>query len=374
MPDQFTETTHTGLLGNLMNSVIGAFIGVLLFIAAFPVLWFNEGRVDRGSIAQKSIVIAADQANPSANGKLVAATGTLSSDEQLGDGEYLKPGPFLTLNRNAEMYAWQENQKTTETKKLGGGTDKTTTYTYEKVWTSSPASSSGFRITEGHQNPSMSIKSDRSHVTAATLGAYQVDPASLEFPSAKSVALNDELVGDADNWDIEGDFLVNRRGATSNPRVGDLRISYDAVPNDLQVTLFGKAEGDRLTGWEEKDVTLYRAFTENREAAIATMHSEYKLLLWLVRLGGFLLMWIGLVLAISPLNAVLNIIPFLGDIGGFLVGVVMFVVALVLSAITIIIGIITHNLFLLLAILVGVIGLSIFLARRRRGRQATGAA
>ncbi len=368
MSDQFTETTYTSPLGRLGSSLGGALIGLALFIAAFPVLWFNEGRVDRGKIAQKSVAIQADQV--SASGQLVAASGTLASDEQLGDGGYLKPGPFLTLNRNAEMYAWKENKRTSESRDSRGHTTKHTTYSYERVWTSKPANSRSFNRTEGHENPAMSITSQSSRVSAAALGAYQLDIGSLELPPAKGVNITKQLLGSDDAWTLESGFLVKRRGAISGPQIGDLRISYSAVPNNLDVTLFAKADGGRLTGWAEQGVTLYRAFTSGRDEAIATMHHEYQMQLWMMRLVGFGLLWAGLMLAVSPLTAVLNLVPLLGRIGGFVVGLVVFAVALALAVITITISAIAHNIFLLVALLALVIGSAIMLARWRRDRLA----
>ena len=41
--DSFTEVTSQGLGSRLMESIKGVLVGLVMFIAAFPVLWINEG-------------------------------------------------------------------------------------------------------------------------------------------------------------------------------------------------------------------------------------------------------------------------------------------------------------------------------------------
>jgi hypothetical protein len=66
-------------------------------------------------------------------------------------------------------------------------------------------------------------------------------------------------------------------------------------------------------------------------------------------------MWIGLMLFFGPINALLDIVPFLGSAGRFLIGIAVFPVALVLSAFTIILAIIAHNPILLSLFIVGLV-------------------
>ena len=41
--DEYVEQTTTGLGSRLAQSIKGVALGIVLFIIAFPVLWFNEG-------------------------------------------------------------------------------------------------------------------------------------------------------------------------------------------------------------------------------------------------------------------------------------------------------------------------------------------
>ncbi|MFT5126231.1 MAG: hypothetical protein ACI97B_004887, partial [Verrucomicrobiales bacterium] len=39
----FTETTHTSYFSRIKNAFAGIVIGLIMFVAAFPLLWWNEG-------------------------------------------------------------------------------------------------------------------------------------------------------------------------------------------------------------------------------------------------------------------------------------------------------------------------------------------
>ena len=133
-------------------------------------------------------------------------------------------------------------------------------------------------------------------------------------------------------------------------------MSYTALPNNVDVTLFGKASAGQLVPYEAKGTSLYRAFTENREAAIQTLDTEYRLWIWIMRLIGFFMMWFGLVFCFGPINTFLDILPFLGTAGRFVTNAVMFGIALVLSIVTIVISIIAHNIFLLIGVWLLLVG------------------
>src|SRR5829696_9059311 len=144
MPDQFVTVTRTGCLSNIMNSFVGVLFGIILFVVAFPVLWFNEGRTNMATVAKASVLVDGASVNAQTEGKQVAVDGTLTSDERLGDTPYLTAGAYVQLDRKVEMFAWVESKSTDTHKDVGGGSTTTTTYSYEKQWTSSPDDSQSF--------------------------------------------------------------------------------------------------------------------------------------------------------------------------------------------------------------------------------------
>ena len=84
------------------------------------------------------------------------------------------------------------------------------------------------------------------------------------------------------------------------------------------------------------------------------MHSEYTTSTWLLRLAGFLLMWIGLLFVFKPISVVMDILPILGSTSQFGLGIISLIIAAIFSLVTIVLSNIVHNFWL--TIPVGVIG------------------
>jgi hypothetical protein len=167
-------------------------IGVVLFVVAFPLLWWNEGRAVQTAKSLEEGASAVVSASPekvdSANeGKLVHLTGEADTEETLTDGQFGVSARAIQLARDVEMYQWKENAETKTERKTGGSEETTTKYTYERVWSDSPIDSSGFKKPEGHQNPSeMPYRSASYTADKVTLGAF---------------SLSQGQIGRIDNWE-----------------------------------------------------------------------------------------------------------------------------------------------------------------------------
>lgn len=368
MPDQFTEVTRTGWGKNILNSIVGIGIGIIMFIASFVVLWTNEGRVNLGKIAATSTVIDLASDNAAAEGKLVALTGIVTADTPLGDPEYLKPGAYIALDRNVEMFAWIEEKETKEEKKAGGSTETKTTYTYKKTWTDDPEETSEFRYPEGHANPVLTIRSRTFTVGRAAIGKYGFDPAEASLPEADPVILTGALLIPTPKARLTGDdYLYIGKGSLDLPQLGDIRISFNALRAGLSATLLGKKQGTSVTAYYHKEKSrLFRLFRGTREDAIVTLKTEHKIMGWILRIVGFLLMWIGMTMVLGPIGAVLDVLPFLGKIGRSFIGCATFVVALILSLITIGIAMVAHNIIALVVCVAAALVLIFVLSQRRK--------
>lgn len=345
MTDRFVETKTTGYFERLKNSVIGIFLGILLFLASFGVLYWNEGRVNFAKVAETAIVLPATGSPSVKLGTLVSVTGTLTSPETLGDPPYLAAGDYAALNRKAEMYAWEEDSKSETTKNTGGSQTTTTTYTYSKTWTENPENSSSFRESRNHQNPAKSIDSQTLHVTQAQVGDYQLDMNSLQFPTNAQVSLTTTTVLPQYQAQQNGNFLFMGKGSFQAPEIGDMRLSYQALKKNIQATVFGSlGEQNQLVVHKtRKKVSFYRLFEGTREESIESLALEHTIWTWIFRLVGFLMMWIGLSLVTEPLAVLLDFIPFIGGLARGASGFAAFIIAGVLSTGTILISIVLHN-------------------------------
>ncbi len=367
MADEFTEVSKTGWGGNIKNAFVGALIGILLFFGSFIVLWKNEGRPNMAKVAAKTAAVPADRAEPAADGRAVSLTGELTAAAPLGDPKFLKPGPYIALERRVEMFAWVEEKETKEKQNTGGSTTRETTYRYKQDWTEDPEDSKEFKHPDGHANPPLAVRSETFTVPAATIGAYAVDPAAMVLPGTRSLALDAAMLSvTGGGYTLSGEHLFIGAGTPDAPRIGDVRVSFDVVPSGIRVTAFGKAEAGGLVPYLHKGKDrLYRAVAGTRDEAIAVLAREHKVTGWVLRLIGFLMMWIGLQALFGPVVAVLNVLPFLGKVGRFVWGFISFAIALGLSLVVIVISMIAHNIWALLVVLAVIVGAFVWLRAKK---------
>jgi len=370
MNNQFTEITTNSWGSRILKSIKGVLVGFLMFLASFGVLYWNEGRVDVSKIAETATEIPTNtQVSNELDNQLVSLTGTLKSDEKLGD-TYIKKGDYLSLQRSVQMYAWRENKSTNSQRNTGGSETTETTYDYVQEWTSMPQDSSNFKYPEGHQNPELTVQNSYATVSTASIGSYSLQMNQLDLSFESTLNLNNSNVNSVNGVSLANEkYLFKGNGSLDTPQIGDIRIMYKAINNPVNTsTVFGTLDiQNQLISpfYGQKNTKLYRAFDGSREGAISTMSSEYKTTTWLIRLGGFLLMWFGLLGMLQPISVFLDVLPIFGSISRVGLGLTAFIVALVLSIVTIIISIVFHNLIILTLVILGLIGWFSFMYKKK---------
>lgn len=180
--DHFTEVTRTSWGSRLGGSIRGVLIGGLLFLAAFPLLFWNESRtVSRARALEKgaSAVVAlrrSDVVDPASEGQLVWLTGEAVTDETLRDDEFALAVKAIRLRRHVEMHQWVEKRESRTQTKFGGGTETVTRYHYSSQWKDSPVDSGRFARPTEHANPPMPCKSQEWLAQRVSVGAFQLSP------------------------------------------------------------------------------------------------------------------------------------------------------------------------------------------------------
>jgi hypothetical protein len=348
--------------------VVGVLIGFGLFCCSFGLIWYNEGRPNMADVAADSVGISTASVSNSTDGQMVAATGVLQAAEPIGDPMGLRPGDYISLNREVQMYAWVEKSKSNTETNTGGSQTTTTEYTYEKDWVSSPANSDNFKEPRGHNNPSsMPYEQAEFLATAAQVGAYELDLGQLSLPSAETVALNSANVVDDTRLVIAENYLFEGSGSLNSPQVGDVRIQYTAVPSGINTTVFGQQEGGRIVPyWHDGDNILYQAHEGSRADGLAAMESSYKAGLWGLRIGSFVAMWMGLMLIVGPVTTFLDVLPFLGRLGRGMIGVIAFGVAFVFWFVATVLSALLQSIWGLILAIVIVAGLAYFFLQRQK--------
>lgn len=367
MPDTFSSVVTKGYGRRIVDSVVGVGLGLLLFFGSFGVLFLNEGRVDLANIAKKAQSISPETVDTTRSGMLVSVSGKIMGSEDIDDGTYLKPGAYVLVHRTAEAYAWAEEQESKSQTNTGGSETTTTTYTYKKEWTTNVADSSTFEYPEGHENKAQTQTNGEYRPTTLSVGAYTLDGQSVDMSGGEMLSLTAAMVDLPRGAAIQGTYMYVNGADPAAPTVGDERVSFSVIKEGFQGTVFGEAQGTELVRYTDADGnTLFRVFEGSHDAALVTLHGEYTTMLWIMRLVGFLMMWIGLQMIAGPLSTLLDILPFLGSTSRFVVGAGAFVVALALSAVTIVISMILHSIIALIVVAVLVIGGVMFLKSRKK--------
>jgi len=370
MADRFTETSHTSFGGNIVRSIVGIPLGILLFLGSFAVLWMTEGRTDWSKVAARTVVASPDRA-AGFDGQPVSVTGPITSTEALGDPDFVQPGPYVSLRREVEQFAWIESQSSNSRSNTGGSTTTQTTYTYATGWTATPQPSSGFRVPEGHDNPPMTVQSTRFVVPRAAVGAWNLDLAHVEFERGSVLPPTTiQRVGRGASFVPAGEHLFGGSGTPDAPHLGDLRVRFTAVRNGTTVTAFGQAGGGTVAPLSVDGDPWIRVLSGDRSAAIQTLASEYSATGWIGRVIGFVMMWIGMLLFLGPISTFLNVLPFLGSASRFVTMLVTFPLALVLTAVTVVVAMVAHSVVALVVSVLTLIVLFVVLARGRRPARA----
>ncbi len=338
----FTEVTSESWFSRIGNSFKGIVVGVVFIAVAFVLLWWNEGRaVDRYKTLKEGagavVSVGADTVDAANDGKLVHLTGLATTDETLTDSVIGVSVNGLRLQRNVEMFQWKEKKHSRTRKKLGGGTETITEYTYEKVWSKSLINSSAFKES-GHGNPtSMLFASEDFIAKKATLGAYAMSDGLIRklggfepvVPDAVPTALSSKGV-------LMGDqiFLGKDAGA---PQVGDIRVRFGAVRPGT-VSVVARQVGHTFEPYRSKNggtILMLESGTHSADEMFQQAKASNKTLTIILRVVGFIVMFIGFASILKPLSVIADVVPFIGSIVGAGTGLIAFVVSAVLSLITI---------------------------------------
>ena len=344
MSDQFKEVTTRSWGSRIAGSFVGVLVGILLFIAAFPLIIWNEGRsVQRiktlGEGRGAVVSVASDGVDATHEGALVHITGLATTDDVLKDPVFGIEANALKLSRVVEMYQWKESSQSKTTQNLGGSETTETTYTYQKVWSSTPINSSGFKQAGSHQNPAMPYDGEAYTAQNIALGSFTLGDAFVSQVSGWQPLPVTEQNLDVAEPEVYSNFQVVNgmfyRGNVSNPQVGALRISFQSVAPQT-VSAVGLQQGAVLETYKAKNgtINLLQMGTVPAADMFAAAESENTIVTWIIRFAGFAMMWIGLSLVLGPISVLGSIIPFLGNLLGAGTGFVSFVLAVVLTFVT----------------------------------------
>lgn len=380
--DSFTETSSQSWFSRLGGAFKGILVGIVLFLVAFPLLFWNEGRAVKRYKTLKEgsgavVSASADSVDPGNDGKLVHVSGPAETTAQLTDSEFGVDVNAIKLRRTVEMYQWVESVETKKKKKLGGGTETTRTYNYKKEWSEKLYPSTDFKKPDGHENPKdMAVNSTTQVADEVTVGAYKLSPSLV-----RSINTFERLPVKDDNLTPTGitKKVVRHKDGyyvgddPSNPQVGDLRITFRVV-KPCTVSLVAGQVKDTFEPYATEaggTIELLQVGTHSAAAMFKAAQDSNKTMTWILRFVGFAVMTAGLAMILSPLSVLADIIPFVGGIVATGTLIISLGVSLALSLATISVAWIFYRPMLAIALLAVVAVVAVLLVMKQKGAKAS---
>ncbi len=344
--DTYTEVTSQSWFSRLRGAFKGIFFGVLLVLFACWLLFRNEGRaVNRYKTLKEGggavVSVTSGTIDGAYEGKLVHTSGLAETTGFLTDQEFAVSANAIHLQRDVEMYQWRQSEQKKTRKKLGGGTETVTTYSYSKAWSDRHIQSSSFKRPEGHQNPGPPPYASRT-LTApeVTLGAFRLSPGLISSMSnyqslpVSSVGLLPDPLRQTAKLHNGGIYLGRNPGS---PEVGDLKIMFRYVePGSISVVAAQRGGG--LEPYQASTGGTIRLLATGQVAAdamIETAQEANRTMTWFLRALGFLLIWFGLRTILRPLSVIADVVPAIGNLVAAGTGSLSFLLAAFIALCTI---------------------------------------
>jgi hypothetical protein len=344
--NSYTATSNTGWFGRIGGAIKGIFIGIILIIVSFPVLFLNEGRavktqktLEEG--ASSVVKVSAEAVDAKNEGKLVYLSGSATSEGTLSDDQFKVTSDALKLRRKVEFYQWKEEKKTETRKKLGGGEETVTTYDYVKKWSERPINSSNFHKSKEYKNPEPALSKAEWVKDSIKFEAFMLSPglagqidnfSALQAPAPAELPA--EIAGKKLHKNGSG-FYLGADPAT--PAIGDMRVSHEAAPPGV-VSVIAVQKGNAFIPFNAKaggTIEMLSTGVVTAEAMFAEAHSSNRIITWVLRLFGVVMMFNGFSLLFRPLSVLADVVPFIGNIVGVGTGFVAFLLSVPLSLLVI---------------------------------------
>lgn len=420
----YTETTQTSWGSRLGSAFKGIVTGIVLILVGTVLLYWNEGRTVKtgGAINEaRSVVVRAEdisRVDPALAGKVIYATGRADTQDVLQDPIFGVSAPAINISRSVEYYQWQEHSREEKRKKLGGGEETVTTYTYTQEWVGGPIDSGAFRDPDyqGRNRVLARYEDETFYAPHVSFGAYTLPdflkrsidgavPLDLVLDGERKKAIFGGLsvesglagnavlpaAGSSDPASVDAAFMggvssvlqpqdryVHAQGNVlylgenpGSPQIGDVRVTFSQTP-PADVSIIAQVVGNTF-----EEFTASNGYTFSRlnmgtvgmERMFAGAESDNAMMAWILRVVGTIVVIVGLGTILHPLSVIADVIPILGSIVGAGTGLVAFLLGLAWSLLVIAVAWVRFRPILAAALLGGVailVGMTYMKGRKSR--------
>jgi hypothetical protein len=381
MANLITEVTSESVFGRIGKSFVGMLVGFVLVAGSVVLLFWNEGRAVATAKSLREgaatvIDVPSDNINPANDSKLVHVTGDTTAADPLEDPLFNISEAAIRLRRNIQVFEWKEKKESKKRDKLGGGTETTTTYSYEKVWATDLTESSSFKSPEDHRNPSkLEVPKKEFVAKDVTLGQFKLTAEIIaRIPGDEALAATEEQLANVSSnlqpkLKVEGEeFYLGADPA--NPEIGDEKISFTVLrPGTVSIVAAqAKHSLTPYTTQNGREIELVEAGSVAAPQMFAHAQVANRMLTWILRAVGFAAMFFGGLLLLGPISALAHLLPFLGSLVEIGFAIVAFFISAIVSMLVIATAWIVYRPILGVVLIVAAIGCIVLLKRLHTNR------
>ena len=322
----FHDHPQTSILRQFQDTWIISVFGILLVLGGSSLLFWNEGRAIKTSMALeeglREIILpeTLDEVFVENNAKLVLVGGPLAITKQLADDYYGISINAVKLKKSVEMFQWKETEHKKEHTVTNADGEQVThvdkTYSYHKDWFDHHIDSSSFKGTYGYTNPPREywpVESRTETNTDVRIGSFVLGPALKDKITSFKPLPHDKLPTSAWVWVKLYNGVYYHSRNLWEPEIGDYRVEFFYAGGEgEEFTTVGKQAGQEIVPYQtETGEELFILQTGLRDAGevFLTEHHHNRTWTWIYRLAGWFPMFLGLCCLSNLLELVLDLYP-----------------------------------------------------------------
>lgn len=336
--------------------------GVAIMVSAMALLAWNESHSFHAhnlfaeAASKLTIVDDTTTVNPANEGRLLFMNVWAHLGDEAVDPLYGIGGQCLSVERQVQYYQWQERAIETSHRTADGTRTSSTRYEYYHVWSDKiidPAKFSGPRASGYDNTPVVQIEPLKTYSRGAKLGPYLMTtelvdsmPALTSNIADGSGTRNRQLAAAIDSTSRGGTVSTHQVNNfiyygdnPAKPIVGDVRVSFvRRVPAKMWVLAQAHADSIRpFVGSEHYWLTYSRVSTQqfDPQEEIDTETWGFDVLVWVLRVIGWLLMVWGIKWALEIFTSLLAGVPVVGVVATAAASLVSWVLGTALSLLVI---------------------------------------
>ncbi|MFN3603621.1 MAG: TMEM43 family protein [Leptonema sp. (in: bacteria)] len=328
-----TQSSSGGFWHSLKGALAGFFIILPL---SFVVVYFASQREQASEVLknatpyQKGMMLKKNQP--------VYITGKIKTNP-IGDDLFLKPGNYLIIHRNSEIYAYQSEKRSEKFKE--GDQEKTKIiYECKLKWVSNPEESIQGKgcESENKKNPKKTINNSSNSIQPSIVFHDSIMHIQGEISYAANMPqLNITSQDLSETFYQSENYFYKSQNCIQSPYLGCERIYYTGIAYDPQkdYTAIASVENDKIIPFVSKSGSKYIKVGEGnfKEVITSLEKSDAKTTLILF-VTSVILFWVGTIMILNPLLYLVEYIPVVGKFGAGVIRFILLFFAIILMGIT----------------------------------------